>query len=152
MFRSAAIGAMEFKWWPYVSACFRGLLHTLRANFRHLVQFSGTAKPGSFRKTHVVGILKCLESLQSEPQNSNDVPTFRAVFMGYSTRFRPILGNWSNFRELLNPMVFVKLMLLALWNVQRRCNRSHEIQMTSLRFGPFSWAIAHASGQYRHLG
>jgi hypothetical protein len=31
-------------------------------------------------------------------------------------------------------------MLLVFLNVQKRCNRSHVIQMTSLYFGSFSWA------------
>jgi hypothetical protein len=44
-------------------------------------QFSGTAKPDGFRKTHVVVVVKCPKVLQSELQISNNVPTFRAVFV-----------------------------------------------------------------------
>jgi hypothetical protein len=58
----------------------------------------------------------------------------------------------ANFQEPLNPMIFVKLMLLAFRNVQKRCNRSYGIQITSLRFRPFLWAIAHASANFRHPG
>jgi hypothetical protein len=76
---------------PTFRAVFVG--HTLRANFRHLSKVSGTVKPDDFRKTHVVCIPKCPESLQSELRNLNDVPTFRAVLVGYSTRFGPIFRN-----------------------------------------------------------
>jgi hypothetical protein len=99
----------------------------LRVNFRHPSQFSETAKSDGFRKTHVVGIPKFRELLQSELRNLNDIPTFWAVLVGYSTRFGPILGTWANFREPLNLMVFVKLMLLAFRNVKKCCNRSYGI-------------------------
>jgi hypothetical protein len=148
MSRSAAIGAIKFKWHPYVSGRFRVLYHTLWANLRHLGQFSGNTKPDGFPKTHFGGILKCQEVLQSELRNSNDIPTFRVVFMGYNTHFRPILGSRANFWESLNPILFVNLMSPTFWNVQKRCNWSYGIQMTALRFGPFSCAIAHASGQF----
>ena len=47
---------------PYVSGRFRGL----RADFKHPSHFFGTEKPNSFRKTHVIGISKSPELLQSE--------------------------------------------------------------------------------------
>jgi hypothetical protein len=130
------------------SGRFCGLEHTLWVNFRHSGQFMRTAKPDGFHKTCVVGVPECPEALQSELQNSYDVSKFQADLVGYSTRFGLILGTWANFWEPLNPMVFVKLMLLAFRNVQKRWNWSYGIHITSLRLGSFSRVIEHASGQF----
>ena len=51
---------------------FHRLWHSLRADFIHPGQFSGTAKPGGFHKTHVVGVPKGLEALQSDLRNLNN--------------------------------------------------------------------------------
>ena len=47
-------------------AVFVGYSTPLRADFMHLDQFSETAKPVSFRETHVVGVSKTPKALKSE--------------------------------------------------------------------------------------
>jgi len=46
-------------------------------------------------------------------------------------RFGPILCTLINCQEQLNPMVFMKHMLLVFRKVQKRCNRSYGIQITA---------------------
>jgi len=79
-------------------AIFVGYSTPLRANFMYPGQFSGTTQYDDFRETHVLGVSKSREALQSELRISND-GSVSSRFRKLQHSFRLILCTQVNFHE-----------------------------------------------------